>query len=180
MSAVSLRPKTRERAGARAPELRYIAKKRPLTYEQVKTLVNNLLREVLDSVVRELEEWIRSRVPKRTGQLRDSLLANLSSSRVVGGVLRLILGTSLDYAEYVDDMSTAQVRHSGEEGYAYYYGHYGRVALDDPQAVGNFFGRLRDYASRRVSANLAKAKARYLGPGAPLRSSDLAEVRRLG
>ena len=146
-------------------EIKYIAGSYELTYDEVLDQVQELLKDILQNTTIELIEWIKKKVPKRTGQLRHSLIANLESSRVQKGLMRIILGTNIDYAKFVTDMSTSQVAHSGEVGYAYYYGNYGRITLNDPEAIGHFFRELIFYAKERTQLNLAKAKAKYFGYG---------------
>ena len=161
----SLVPKTRIKIGISNIEIKHIAASYDLTYEEVLEQIQEMLKEVLYFTIGELKTWIKKKVPKRTGQLRDNLIANLDSSRVKKGLMRLILGTNISYAEFVTNMTTSQVRHSGEIGYAYYYGHYGRIVLNDPEAIGDFFRELIYYAKERIQMNLSKAKARHLGFG---------------
>jgi len=99
----------------------------------------------------DIEKWIKNYVPKRTGQLRENLLRQLQSSRVLKGqFLRLVLGSHITYMRFVDAYSTAQVRHANEPGYAYYYGHWGKITLNDPKAIGHFWGLLKLYARDRL------------------------------
>ena len=132
-----------------------------MSYEEVLFTIQEMLEYVLEQLLLELEFWINKFVPKRTGQLRESLIANLYSSQVKKGLMRVILGTNLDYAKDVADMSTTQVRHFGEEGYAYYYSHYGKITLDDPQAIGNFWEELLKYAKEKCMFILQRAIDEY-------------------
>jgi len=150
--------------------IKYIAGNLKLSYEETVRLITNILQDALDWTIREMEDWIKKFVPKRTGQLQDNLLANIKSSRVRDHTLKLIIRTSIDYAGKVSEMSDAQVQHdstwfehSGERAYAYYYGHYGRIYLNDPDAKGDFFQLLQEYGKDRAFVNLAKAKARHQG-----------------
>ena len=126
-------------------------------------LIRLVLEDALKYTILELEIWINSKVPKRTGQLRDNLKMQLKSSSVKAGLLRLVLGTNIDYAEDVNDMTTSNVRHSGEVGYAYYYGFSGRLILSDPRAIGGFFDSLIEFARERMTVNLQKAKNLHIG-----------------
>ena len=167
MIIIGLRKTTK--IGIKKAQIKYIVgKTKNLNYDQVLEIIKSFLVEVLELTLLDLEEWIETYVPKRTGQLRDNLLKNIRSSRVVGSVMRIIIATSIDYAEKVAEMSTAQVRHSGtdrehsgKKAYAYYWGHYGPIYLDDPEAIGNFFDVLAEYAKDRVIMNLAKMKSKY-------------------
>lgn len=167
MIIIGLRETTK--IGVKKAQIKYIVgKSKNLSYEQVLEIITSLLQEVLELTLTDLEVWIKKYVPKRTGQLRDNLLKHIHSSRVRDGVLRIIIATSINYAEKVNEMTTAQVRHSGtdrehsgKKAYAYYWGHYGPIYLDDPEAIGNFFDVLAEYAKDRVIMNLAKMKSKY-------------------
>lgn len=173
---MSHNPKTRFKLGVKAKEIKYIAKNTEMTYEQVLGVIQQVLTEVLNSVESDLIEWIRTKVPKRTGQLRDSLIKNLRSSRMRKGLLRIIIGSHLNYINDLNQMSTSQVRHNGEIGYAYYYGHYSRIVLNDPQAVGGFWDKLLSYAKSRVNYHLKRTKQKYIGSGG-LSKSSMSEVK---
>ncbi len=158
---MSISPSTKIKVGLPVLEIKYLAKQNAVTYQEVLTLIHDMLLYVLDELIFELEIWIKNKVPKRTGQLRQSLLDNLHSSFVKLGLMRIILGTHLEYAEDVAAMSTMQVRHSGEPGYAYYYGHHGKIMLEDPQAIGNFWDELLKYAQERTMFILQRAIDEY-------------------
>lgn len=155
--------------GIQKARIEYIVgKTKGLNYEQVIEIIKSFLEEILELTLVDMEAWIETYVPKRTGQLRDNLLRNIRSSRVRDGVLRIIISTSIDYAEKVNEMTTAQVQHegtdrehSGKKAYAYYYGHYGPITLNDPDAIGSFFDELVAFAKERVFMNMAKMKSKY-------------------
>lgn len=151
----------RTKIGLPVIKIKYLAKNNELEFEEVLALFHNMLLYVLDELLFELRIWIKTKVPKRTGQLRDNLLKQLDSSRVKKGLMRIVLGTNIDYAPKVAEMTTAQVRHSGEKGYAYYYGEYGPIILDDPEAIGNFWEELMDYAQERTMVILQRAIDEY-------------------
>ena len=158
---MSIAPSTKIKIGLPSIEIKYLAKSNEMTYDEVLSTINEMLLYVLDELLLELEKWINKYVPKRTGQLRESLIANLYSSAVKNGLMRVILGTNLDYAEDVAEMSTMQVRHSGEKGYAYYYSNYGPITLYDPQAIGNFWEELLEYAKEKCMNILQRAIDEY-------------------
>ena len=158
---MSITPSTKIKVGLPTLQIKYLAKSTEMSFDEILGMINDMLMYVLDELIRELEIWIKSKVPKRTGQLRDSLIANLHSSRVKLGLMRIILGTNLDYAEDVNEMSTRIVRHSGEPAYAYYYGHYGKITLNDPQAIGGFFDALLKFAKERTMFILQRAIDEY-------------------
>lgn len=132
-------------------------------------LIQAILHEVLINVKKDLRDWIRLYVPRRTGQLQHNLLFNLDKSRITRGILKFIAGSTVRYADRVDRMSSGQVKHhgwrehSGKRAYAYYYGHRGRIFLNDPAAVGGFFEKLLDYMRRRVDYHITIALRRYIG-----------------
>ncbi len=166
---MSLRSTTK--IGIKKAAIKYIAgKDKDLTYEDVLKLITDILNEIHSSVLADMEDWINVKVPKRTGQLRDNLIQNIQSSRVRAGVLRIIIATSIDYASEVNEMTTGQVQHggthkehSGKTAYAYYYGHYGKIFLLDPGAIGGFFDSLVKFAKERAMFHLARITMKYKG-----------------
>lgn len=161
-----------------------------ITNKQIISSIKSILNETLEMVKKDLQLWILRFVPKRTGQLQFTLLKQLESSKVRNGILIFIIGTHLDYAKRVNQMSTAQVQHSSHKehgggwAYAYYYtykrrgikvgkrkmgvgkryrgiSHY-RIYLYDPEAVGGFWDKLLKYLKARVLIHLKNAmKAQY-------------------
>ena len=138
--------------------------------------MHNMLLYVLDELIVELIAWIRKKVPKATGQLQDNLIANLKSSNVKKGLLRIVLGTDIGYAPDVAEMSTSQVAHSGEKSYAYYYGAHGPIILDDPDAIGNFWEELIVYAQERREFILQRAIDEYFAGTGKLIKSVRGEI----
>ena len=161
----------REKTGLPVIQIKYLAKGNKLDFKEVLALIHNMLLYTLDELMAELRIWINTKVPKRTGQLRDNLLRNLESSNVKKGLMRLVLGTNIDYAPDVAEMSTAQVAHSGEIGYAYYYGKSGKLILNDPEAIGDWWNELIKYAKERTMTILARAINEYFaGTGTLIKS----------
>lgn len=151
----------RPKVGLTVIKIKYMAKGTTLTFEEVLALLHSMLLYVLDELIFELELWINKYVPKATGQLRDSLIKNLESSDVKKGLMRLVLGTHIDYAPKVAEMSTSTVRHAGQERYVYYYGERGKIQLWDPQAIGNFWEELMKYAEERTVSIMQRAIDEY-------------------
>ncbi len=162
--------------GIKRPEVRKVAQGNPqLSEREVMRIIDNILTEVFILVVQDVVKWINRFVAKRTGQLRDNLIDNLTSSRVKNYTMIFILRTSIDYAEKVSKYSTAQVRHNNAKrehytvgkgkrhpyAYAYYYGHYGRITLHDPQAIGNFYKIMVAYTVNSILRHLVKVKRKY-------------------
>lgn len=166
MSVISttFNPKTQAQVKATDDKIGYIAKNTKLTYGQVKQLVQTVLETALELTKADCKKWITAYVPYRTGQLQDSLLSNLDSSTVASGkFLRLVLGTHLNYAQYVNKMSDSKVRHYSEVGYAYYYGHFGKIMLNDPGAIGHYHGLMLMYARAQLKKHLRQVNVTIAG-----------------
>ncbi|KKN18806.1 hypothetical protein LCGC14_0952100 [marine sediment metagenome] len=151
----------RTKIGFTSIKIKYLAKGNVLTYDEILALLHSMFLYVLDELILELKIWIKTKVPKRTGQLRDNMLRQLDSSNVKKGLMRLVLGTNIDYAPQVAEMTTTMVRHVNEVGYAYYYGKSGKILLNDPQAIGNFWEELLEYAEERTMFILQRAIDEY-------------------
>ena len=151
----------RTKKGFTSVEIKYLAKGNVLTYAEILALLHNMLLYVLDELLFELRIWIKSKVPKRTGQLRENMLRHLETSNVKKGLMRIVIGTNIDYAPKVAEMTTTMVRHVNEVGYAYYYGKSGKIMLNDPQAIGNFWEVLLEYAEERTMFILQRAIDEY-------------------
>lgn len=161
---MSFATKTHYELGFPKTDIQYIVgKQSKLNYLQVKQLIVNILERTLEDTIMELELWIDSKVAKRTGKLRKDLKLELKSSFVRNTLLKLKLGTHISYAEFVNKMTTATVRHVNVKDYAYYGGHHGPIILNDPRAIGFFWKKFLEYAKERLEINYAKAKAMYLG-----------------
>ena len=163
---MAITPKTREKVHVPKAQISYMAKNSKYSYEQLVVMIQQILELVLNTTKAELEIYIDNIVPKRTGQLRAMLKQWLNGSNIYKGVMRLVMGTNLKYAEDVNKMTTSQVRHNKEVGYVYYpniYGIRGRVILDDPRAQGSFWDKMLEFAKERVDINLIKAKNKILG-----------------
>jgi len=163
---MSLKPGTKVKVDVPKAQITYMVKNSKYSYDQIVVLIQNILQDVLDDTKKELEIWIDSKVPKRTGQLRQMLKLWMGGSNITAGILRLVLGTNLPYAEDVDQFTTPQVRHHGEIGYVYYPNIFrirGKVILEDPQAIGGFWDKMIEFAKERVDINLIRAKNKHLG-----------------
>jgi len=147
----------RLKKGATLAQIKLYVKGTAMTQEEALTVFHAMLIYVLDQIKKELKAWILKFVPKRTGQLQDNMLRQLESSSVKKGLMRLVLGTNIDYAPKVAEMSTSQVAHDQEVGYAYYWGASGRLILDDPDAIGDFWEELKKYTIESLQSILARA-----------------------
>ena len=149
--------------GLGIPELQYLAKSNLVSYPILLQIFDDMLLYIKDEVIFELTMWINLKVPKRTGQLRDTLIDTLNTSTAGTGELKIELGSFVEYASDVDIMRTFKVRHFNEWGTAYYYGHSGRILLNDPFAVGEFWERLQVHAHERLSFITQRASDEYFG-----------------
>ncbi len=176
--------------GIKRPEIRKVAQGNPLLSErEVENIVVKILKETFQLVVRDVVKWINKFVAKRTGQLRENLILNLASSRTKNYTMVFVLLTSINYAEQVVNYKTSQVRHKNSKrehytvtymrkgrgkkkigkgkvtkhpyAYANYGGHSGRITLNDPQAITNFFTMMVRYTVKSILINLKIIKRKY-------------------
>ncbi len=137
-----------------------------MTTQQVKDIINECLQDAYNATYAEVAEWIKEHVPKATGQLQESLLANLDSSKVSGTHLTMRTGTHLNYMQYVNQMPSSMLRHSPPSGrYIYYFHQKGWVELDDPGAYHDFWSLLKKHIRERLRINLKLALQARLGTG---------------
>ena len=171
--------------------IRRLADQGEMSSKQFIMLMKSVLNETLQLTLEDIRQWILKFVPKRTGQLRFTLLKKLETSKVRRKTLVFIIGSNLDYAKSVSQMSTSQVRHnshrehSGQWAYAYYYTHKRRgpkvgkrrrgigkkykggsnyrIFLYDPDAIGNFWDELIKYLRLRAVYHLNNAMRHQYG-----------------
>jgi hypothetical protein len=167
--------KDKERIEVPKAQIRYMAKNSSYTYDQILGMIDNILKDVLDTTVKDVEIWIDFRVPKRTGQLRHFLKMWLKGSNFGQGMLTILLSAAgVEYAEDVNKMTTSNVRHNNEWGYVYYDNIFGinsktrprgskKILLNDPRAVGSFFDKMIEFTKHRLDVNLIRAKNKWLG-----------------
>lgn len=135
--------KNRAKIFATEEQIKYVAGQSTLSYDDVKQVIQEALNDTLAETIYESEKQIKRVVPRATGQLMDNILLNLQSSEVTEGKrLNLTIGTNIDYAQYVDKMSTKQLRHTGQERWVNYGGERGYITLYDPLAQTGFMGKL--------------------------------------
>lgn len=154
--------------------IKYILGRRKIdSIEEVKSQLQELLDEALRTTIMEVEIWISIKVAKRTGALQESLILVLNKSipppSTLGEIrgIRLILGVcaEIEYAQYVNKMPSAWVRHV-----ATWLEHDGSPALDyegtpifldDPRAVGFYHDKMVEYACERLQINVDKARYNF-------------------
>ena len=169
-------------------EVKYIIGDRELlTKEAVKQSIQDALNEALDDTLLEEEIWIEYNVPKRSGDLQESLLKFLKRSVPPPGTagelrgIRLVLGVGadIDYAKFVNRMPLSQVRHyntwlehSGKKAYS-----KGKpVLLNDQRAIGFYHDKMVEHGKERLVVNLAKAKYK-LSSTSKITSRDLTKLQ---
>ena len=127
------------------------------------------MTQTLAYTIKDILEWIGKpksapgHVPRATGQLRANLISHLKSSSVDRKrFLKLVLGSDLEYAQYVNT-SGKRFAHTGQVGYARRFGARGKIRLNDPGAIANFFYELKKFAAYKLRFNLAQEFQRRLG-----------------
>lgn len=162
--STKITPSVKYKLGITRGNITYIVGKSRYSFAQLKSIFRTEFQKTLKDIIFEIAIWINHKVPKRTGALRQNLLLNLRTSAVVDTQMKLVLGTSIEYADRVNDMPAAWVRHyntTREHSGAKAYGPSGiPITLDDPEAIGHFWDKLLDYAKERVQINLSKMKYR--------------------
>ena len=168
MILITLAPRTYAKVGIEEALIKFkIGKKEIPDADLVKRLVQETLDEALEITIEETKAWINTFVPKRSVDLRASLISFLERSRppesTIGELrgIRLVLGVGaeINYAKYVDEMTTAQVAHKGtfrEHSGKRAYSKGRRVYLYDPQAVGGYHDKMVAYAKERLQVNIDK------------------------
>ncbi|GAG14857.1 unnamed protein product [marine sediment metagenome] len=130
--------------GLTETEIVFLVKSNEVDYAGLLQSMQDMLHYVLDELTFLLTIWINSKVAKDTGLLRSDLLKTLSTSEVTDGMLKVLLGTDLHYADKVAAMTTAKVRH-----------------MIDPEAIGNFWVELQLYTKEKLMFILQRAIDEY-------------------
>ena len=172
-------PRTYEKIGIEEALIQYKLGRRIIpSADIVKKLIQTFLNAALKKTIEETIIWINTFVPKRSGDLRQSLIKYLERSippPAASGELRgirLVLGAGAEifYAAYVNEFTTKQVAHKGtfREHYVDYttkkgvehhpraYSKGRRIWLYDPKAVGGYHDKMIAYAAMRFKINVAK------------------------
>ena len=162
-------PRTRAWIKIEDVEIKCVIGKRKYTIQEVKTFIQKILDETLELTITETEEWIDEFVPKRSGDLIESLKKFLAKSRPPPSPIgelrgaRLILGVGADiiYAKYVIEFTDENVQHAGtwrEHSGKKAYSKGQPVFLDDPKAIANYHDAMVKFAVERLKKNLSKIK----------------------
>ena len=167
---MSIRPKIRGRVSITKPKVDFIIRETKFhSIEHVENFLGQILVAVLRDTIEDILEWIGKptsapgSVPRATGQLRANLIGHLKSSSVDRKrFLKLVLGSDLEYAQYVNT-SGKRFAHTGQVGYARRFGKHGKIRLNDPNAIANFFDELKKFAAYKLRFNLAQEFQRRLG-----------------
>lgn len=146
---------------------RYIYKGKEYSKEDLIRIFHEILLNALRATKIEALNWINKYVPKRTGQLRDSLIDWINEHWIVDDVgLKASLHSNVEYAfDIVGDASHKGTwfEHSGAEATAYYYNNYGRIFLDDPSAVARWSGLMASMLNNEFNKNIIAYKENLLG-----------------
>ena len=162
-------PRTRAWVKIADVDISCVIGKKKYTIPEVKAFIQKILDETLELTIAETEAWIDEFVPKRSGDLIESLKKFLAKSRPPPsptGELRgarLILGVGADiiYAKYVIDFRDDQVQHDSttrEHSGRKAYSKGSPVLLDDPNAIANYHDDMVAFAVERLKKNLSKVK----------------------
>jgi hypothetical protein len=147
-----------------------------LSAQNATRVLQDIKKKTLQRTVANLTKWVEQYVPRRTGQLQDSIIKALEdNSRLDSGDIILNFGSNVPQAEFCEDMEDYNVQHSGERGYAYYNGYSGgtkkhpmrpspaRVLLNDPDAKGHWFTEMKIAASDFLVQNAADITRQLVG-----------------
>lgn len=169
MILITLAPRTYAKVGIDEILIKFKAADKELeTIDEVELYIQELLDEALEITITETRAWINTYVPKRSADLRVSLINFLEKSIPPAGTIgelrgiRLVLGVGaeINYAKYVNEMTTKQVQHAGtfrEHSGKRAYSKGRRVYLYDPKAIGGYHDEMVIYAKERFQTNLDKA-----------------------
>ena len=105
----------------------------------------DLVQKAMDSTKADLIEWINIYVPIRTGLLRRDLIKWINTNWInTPNYQAITLGISnpeIDYWKNIINPKHTDTwfEHSGQEAKAFYGGYNGKVLLNDPQAVTDWY-----------------------------------------
>ena len=138
------------------------------THEELLIIVHEILQNTLISVKIETIDWIHTYVPKRTGQLRNSLIDWVNNNWFVDEHgLWASMATDVEYATKITGLAAHHgtwYEHSGAPAYAKFGNkYYGRVYLDDPQAIAGWYQIIGSYIYDRFITTLQIYKENLLG-----------------
>ena len=146
---------------------RYRYKGRDFSKEELLIIFHEILFNTLKATKITILDWINKYVPKRTGQLRDSLIDWINSHWIVDEIgLKASLHSDVEYAfDIVGDAAHKGTwfEHSGAEATAYYYNNYGRIFLDDPQALTRWSGLISSFLNSEFNRNIISYKENLMG-----------------
>ena len=114
--------------------------------------------EAVNNTKAETEIWIETFVPKRTGQLRDSLIDWIRNNwELKDMTIDLDAQTDVPYARSIEGdprHNATWYEHSGRLARAFYYGFAGKVFLDDPQATVDWFYNMGVFVRRQIDDDI--------------------------
>jgi hypothetical protein len=134
------------------------------TKRQLKRMARNILNDAMASTKSDTIDWINKYVPKRTGQLRESLIAWINKKwKVSDSGLVISMGSKIPYALNIkgDPVHTGTwLEHSGKPATDY---KGNPIWLDDPTADPNWVFSIADFIKDSVVKYINSYKSIYLG-----------------
>jgi len=134
-----------------------------ITWDYMWTLYLGLVQEAVLATRTDTGVWIDKYVPRRTGQLQDSLhewIVEEWTGIPHGEIIRLDVQTLVPYATSISgdpEHLGTWFEHSGKLATAYYYNHMGRIYLDDPYAEQFWYDLMEFFVRGSIEKNLTKA-----------------------
>jgi hypothetical protein len=134
--------------------IKAVAKGQDVTRSEAESEIEKILERALMLTLQDGHDFIDTYVPCRTGKLRASLHRQLDNSYVYGTILKLIMGSSINYVPFVDAMSNSHLQHFGNS--VRYNGQ--DIELYDPQAQKHFMGYLIMKLRQKLRQHLQEAR----------------------
>ncbi len=119
------------------------------TTDEYLDLIYACYQDTFDATKEDVLRRAAERVPVRTGQLLDSVIRCINTRwSIDNDNVHLEIGSDVKYAyDLVGEPAHGATwfEHDGRWAYAYYYGHSGKIYLNDPNAVIDWQNDLFDY-----------------------------------
>ena len=134
--------------------------------DELVIIVREILTSTLETVKKEVIVWINIYVPKRTGQLRDSLVDWVNNNwKVTYDGLTASIGTNINYGLKTTGIAAHNntwFEHSGQAATAYYAG-FSKILLNDPQAISSWYQVIGSFLNERFLTTLQSYKESLMG-----------------
>ncbi len=146
---------------------RYRYHGKTFSQEELIQILTNIMLSSLVLSKHDTIKQIKKIVPKRTGQIHDSLIDWINTQwRVRKDNMTISLGTFVPYADRITgDVAhrSTWFEHSGKPATASYYGHSGNIFLNDPQAIIDWKIKIGEYIKEVFEKYIEIYKGIYLG-----------------